>query len=93
MERWRVWRGDGQISLREAIEAANTNQSVDGSTAGQPGNDAIVFAPALNGQPLVLTQGQLGISEPLFITGNGAAKTVIDAGFGVARTEYYVHSR
>ena len=34
--------GDGQISLREAIEAANTNTSVDGSTAVS-GADTIVF--------------------------------------------------
>src|SRR5262249_44500061 len=38
--------GDGQISLREAIQAANTDTSVDGSVAGS-GADTIVFAPAL----------------------------------------------
>ncbi|MCA8945785.1 MAG: cadherin-like domain-containing protein [Planctomycetes bacterium] len=40
--------GDSQISLREAIEAANTDTSVDGSTAGS-GADVIVFATSVNG--------------------------------------------
>lgn len=37
---------DGQVTLREAIEAANSDTSVDGSTSGS-GADTIVFAPAL----------------------------------------------
>lgn len=38
--------GDGLVSLREAIQAANTDTSVDGSTAGS-GADTIVFDPSL----------------------------------------------
>src|SRR5262245_3359289 len=42
--------GDGKITLREALQAANTNLSVDGSTAGQAGGqDTIVFQPGLAG--------------------------------------------
>lgn len=37
---------DGQVTLREAIQAANSDSSVDGSTAGS-GADTIVFDPSL----------------------------------------------
>jgi hypothetical protein len=51
--------GDGQISLREAFEAANTNVSVDGSAAGHSsGRDLIEFQPGLNGT-VFLTAGAL----------------------------------
>ncbi|MFO0825891.1 MAG: choice-of-anchor Q domain-containing protein [Gemmataceae bacterium] len=39
---------DGQVTLREAIKAAETNTSVDGSIPGS-GADTIVFAPNLSG--------------------------------------------
>ncbi len=45
--------GDGQVTLREAIFAAETDTSVDGSTAGD-GADQIVFAPSLPPEPLRL---------------------------------------
>ncbi|HEY2415572.1 MAG TPA: choice-of-anchor Q domain-containing protein, partial [Pirellulaceae bacterium] len=67
------------VTLREAIQAANTNQSVDGSTAGQPGNDRIEFAPGLSGTILLGAGGALSITEPVFIFGNGADVTIIDA--------------
>lgn len=38
--------GDGQVTLREAIQAANTDTAVDGSTAGS-GADEITFAAGL----------------------------------------------
>ena len=72
---------DGEVSLREALLAANTDTSVDGSTAGS-GADTIVFDPSLAG-PLVLAQGQLTISSNVTIDGdvNGddAADITIDA--------------
>jgi len=40
---------DGQVSLAEAIQAANTDTSVDGSAAGS-GNDIIVFHQNLKGE-------------------------------------------
>ena len=45
---------DGQVTLREAIQAANTDTSVDGSTAGN-GVDTIVFAPTLAGGTINLS--------------------------------------
>ncbi|ORT71662.1 pyrrolo-quinoline quinone [Pseudomonas mosselii] len=42
---------DGQVSLAEAIQAANTDTSVDGSAAGS-GSDIIVFHQNLKGQTI-----------------------------------------
>lgn len=72
--------GDGKISLREAIHAANTNASVDGSPAGQaaPAIDTIVFQPGLNGT-VSLNAGELTISQTVVIQGLGAANTILDA--------------
>jgi CSLREA domain-containing protein len=73
---------DGQVTLREAILAANTNTSVDGSAAGS-GADEIVFATTpgtilLGGAALPL------VTEALTITGSGAARLAID-GAGTSR--------
>src|SRR5262245_17501663 len=64
---------DGQVTLREAIQAANTDVSVDGSTAGS-GADTITFAPALfaGGPQVVNLQGALpNLSSGITITGPG----------------------
>jgi hypothetical protein len=60
---------DSSMSLREAIDAANAN----------PGEDTIRFSSALNGKSILLTQGQLTISDPVNIIGLGATNTIIDA--------------
>jgi hypothetical protein len=60
---------DSGLSLREAINAANASS----------GADTISFASNLTGQRILLTQGQLVISDPLTITGLGATNTVVDA--------------
>src|SRR5262245_35147500 len=67
---------DGQVTLREAILAANTDSSVDGSAAGS-GPDEIVFATgpgviALNGTQLPI------VTQPLTLTGPGASRLAID---------------
>ncbi len=64
--------GDGDITLREAIHAANTDTSVDGSPAGS-GADTIEFDPGLL-LPGTITLGgtQLEITEDLTITGPGS---------------------
>lgn len=60
---------NASMSLREAINAANAN----------PGADTIRFSSGLAGQSILLTQGELVISDPVTITGLGATNTVIDA--------------
>ncbi len=58
---------DGVVTLREAIQAAETDMSVDGSTAGS-GADTITFAPSL------FTGGDQTISLSLFDTGLDATE-------------------
>ncbi|HEY2413794.1 MAG TPA: CSLREA domain-containing protein, partial [Pirellulaceae bacterium] len=63
---------DGKISLREAIFATNT----------VPGADTIDFAPSLTaGGPatILLTQGELRVSDSLTINGPGASLLTVDA--------------
>jgi CSLREA domain-containing protein len=75
---------NGFVTLREAIQAANTNKAVDGSVAGSVGEDTIVFAPTLDTSAgliasLAMSGEQFTISESVKIIGNGSLKTVIDA--------------
>jgi hypothetical protein len=73
--------GDSKISLREAIEAANTDTSVDGSVAGS-GADTIEFDPTLfaeGPQSLVLIAGQFWVTASLAINGPGSSLLTIDA--------------
>jgi hypothetical protein len=75
---------DGKVTLREALSAANSNISVDDSTAGQSGvQDQIVFQAGLTGT-IHLALGQLPISDSVRIIGLGAGSTVIDSG-GLSR--------
>jgi len=73
---------DGQVTLREAIQAANTDASVDGSTAGS-GADEIVFDAALfGGGPGTISMNGTAlptITDDLTITGPGEALLTIDA--------------
>lgn len=62
-------RGSG-CTLREAIEAANTDNAVGGCTAGN-GNDTITFAPALNGRTITLAGTHLSLTSTLSIDGGG----------------------
>jgi CSLREA domain-containing protein len=73
---------DGDCSLREAVQAANTDVPVDLCGAGS-GADAI----ALPAGHYELTAGDLGVTETLAVQGDGAAgdclapgTTCIDAG-------------
>ena len=59
---------DGQVTLREAIQAANTDSAVDGSAAGS-GADTITFAPNLftsGDQTITLTQFDTGLDSTEF---------------------------
>jgi len=69
---------DGQVTLREAILAANTDSSVDGSEPGS-GADEIVFATG-NGT-IALALGELPqVFGTLTVTGLGHTRLGIDAG-------------
>jgi hypothetical protein len=83
--------GNGTCDLREAIQAVNTNATVNECVHdGSPGLDTISFAPATDGVPIVLTGAPgdnvnasgdldlLGGAGDLTISGNGAANTIID---------------
>ena len=59
--------GDGVLSLREAVQAANASPSLD----------TISFADDLRGQTLTLTQGQLVVTDDLVIDGDP-----LNGGFG-----------
>ena len=68
--------GDGQLSLREALHAANTDTSVDGSPIGN-GHDEIVFAAGLTGT-IGLQGRELVIQDDVSITGPGAELLTLD---------------
>jgi CSLREA domain-containing protein len=62
---------DGDCSLREAIEAANTNAAVDACVSGSSTEtDTIDFAASLSGQPITLA------SQLPIITAAGGALTI-----------------
>ena len=72
---------DGDVTLREAIAAANDDISVDGSAAGN-GADEIVFSPALRALGSVrfnISLGEFNITSPLTIKGFGSMACVLDA--------------
>ena len=59
----------GDLSLREAIELSNVNQLTD----------MIRFDPSLAGGTILLTMGELNISDDVSIVGLGAGQLTIDA--------------
>ncbi len=65
---------DGAVTLREAILAANTDASIDGSAAGS-GADTIVFDPAIT-TPIEITS-VLDITDSVHLLGNGPNRTII----------------
>ncbi len=77
--------GNGQCDLREAIEAANTNAMVDAcdGTGGDVA-DVIDINPAGCPCTIMLTAGELTVSEALTIHGPGADLLAID-GNGLTR--------
>ncbi|MFK7765762.1 MAG: hypothetical protein AB8B55_00875 [Mariniblastus sp.] len=82
---------DGLISLREAIQAANTNTAFGDAEAGDADGDVIRFATSLNGQTLNLSLGQIEISDDLRIQGGAGNITITGNGnnrfFNVNSTE------
>jgi CSLREA domain-containing protein len=69
---------DGNCTLREAIQAANTNIAVDSCPAGTSEPDTIQFNAGLG--TITLTSGQIDITETLSITGPAAGQTISGGG-------------
>lgn len=72
--------GDGDCSLREAIEASNRDVAVSGCVAGSGVNDTI-NVPA--GIYTLTLPGGLRVTESAFIRGASAGGTIIDGGGAV----------
>lgn len=74
---------NGEVSLREAIIAANTNASFGDAPAGDPTNDVIVFGDAVLGKTITLSGEELVITEGVTIKSESASNddVIIDANF------------
>ena len=71
---------DGLLTLREAIEAANSNAPVGDAPAGTAGlSDLIQFAPAMSGETIVLDGSALEITDDLLLTGLGRDVLTVNA--------------
>jgi CSLREA domain-containing protein len=77
---------DGDCSLREAVQTANTHVVVDACVKGDAGSDTIVLPSGFYllskvgaGENNNAT-GDLDIKEDVTISGDGAASTIIDGG-------------
>ncbi len=65
-------------TLREAVEAANTDSIVNGCDAGDAGADTIQFDASTDGLTMDIgTLGEITISSDLTIEGNGTSNTLI----------------
>jgi CSLREA domain-containing protein len=64
---------DGDCSLREAIQAADTDSSVDGCSTGS-GDDTIYLPP---GQ-FLLTSGQITLSSAITLQGSITSTSILD---------------
>ena len=67
--------GDGQLTLAEAIQAANTNTASADAPAGEADGDVIQFDPSLDGLTLNLP-AELTISDDLMIQGGELGITI-----------------
>ncbi len=78
----------GKCTLSEAVFAANTNVATGTCVAGDPGADAIVFAPGVGTitftQPLAATTDALKVTEALTIDGTANGGVVIQRDTGAA---------
>ena len=61
---------DGILTLREAINAANSNSGTDDADPGEEEGDTISFASGLSGT-ITMQQGQFQITDELVINGSG----------------------
>ena len=71
---------NGNCTLREAVQAANTNAKVDHCAKGSASTrDTIAFAHSLNGRTITLS-GSIDVTSNMLINGNGRTKTKIAGG-------------
>ncbi|MCX7717812.1 MAG: hypothetical protein N2111_05320 [Candidatus Sumerlaeaceae bacterium] len=80
---------DGQVSLREAMLAADKNVQTGDAEPGAVGYDSIRFSPSLADTTVTLSSALSTITEELSISGLGATATVISGNdavrpFGIA---------
>ncbi|WP_412069295.1 right-handed parallel beta-helix repeat-containing protein [Rubrivirga sp. IMCC43871] len=68
---------DSNCSLREAVQAANTDKVVDACVAGQKGPDSIVFAPGLSNGTVVFKSGAIAVTDTLSIDGTTSSTSRI----------------
>lgn len=74
---------DGDCSLREAVEAANTNTAVDACTAGSSNGDDFIDVVAISGQTVTLMLGEIVVTGGTWFgpaNGPPVATLTIDAG-------------
>lgn len=83
---------DGLVTLREAIAAATSNESVGDAPAGRAGEDLILFSDSLHGQTIQLGSEQLLVSDYLVIDGPGADLLAV-SGNGQSRVFEVANSR
>lgn len=70
--------GDGLVTLREAVEAADTDGMTDLGQTGS-GADTITFDSSLSGGTILLDGSEIEINSELTISGPGADELTIDA--------------
>ena len=70
---------NGNCTLREAFQAANTNAAVDQCAAGSPGGDTVLLT-AIAGQTVTLTLGQIDVTDGVTVGDFASAVTVAGAG-------------
>ncbi len=69
---------EGFCSLREAIQAANTNMVINECAAGLPGLDTIEFSLPGNSPSIAVTSALPIITEPIYINGNTGGATRVE---------------
>ncbi|WP_148619074.1 beta strand repeat-containing protein [Mariniblastus fucicola] len=85
---------DGNLTLREAVIAAETNAAFGDAAAGDLDGDRIEFDSSLADQTIVLSNGEFAISDDLRIFGGDRNVTInaggLDRAFSIDSTEQVV---
>ena len=72
---------NGDCTLREAVQAANTDAAVDGCAAGS-GSDIIIFDPSANNPTINLRNGEILVTDDLAIEGQNGASSIVTVNAG-----------